>query len=72
MGLRAAEIAGYMFGDLNRTGQSIGGADPFIAAIATAVEASRRDNGSEPAGLEWVGAVILLVVALLVIVVLLM
>jgi tRNA(fMet)-specific endonuclease VapC len=32
--LRAAELAGYLFGDLHRTGQPIGGADPFIAAIA--------------------------------------
>ena len=36
LGLKAAEIAGYMFGDLHRTGQPIGGADPFIAAIAIA------------------------------------
>lgn len=36
LGLRAAEIEGYIFGDLHRTGQPIGGADPFIAAIALA------------------------------------
>lgn len=36
LGLQAAEIAGYIFGDLYRTGQPIGGADPFIAAIALA------------------------------------
>jgi tRNA(fMet)-specific endonuclease VapC len=36
LGLRAAEIAGYIFGDLHRTGQPIGRADPFIAAIALA------------------------------------
>lgn len=35
--------------------------------LPTAVEASRRDGGSESAGLGWVGAVVLLVVALLVI-----
>jgi tRNA(fMet)-specific endonuclease VapC len=34
--LKAAEIAGYIFGDLHRTGQPIGVADPFIAAIAIA------------------------------------
>ncbi len=36
LGLKAAEIAGYIFGDLHRIGQPIGGADPFIAAIALA------------------------------------
>jgi tRNA(fMet)-specific endonuclease VapC len=32
--LKAAEIAGCIFGDLHRTGKSIGRSDPFIAAIA--------------------------------------
>jgi len=34
LGLKAAEIAGYLFGDLHRIGQPIGRADPFIAATA--------------------------------------
>lgn len=36
LGLEAAEIAGYILGDLQRSGQTIGNADPFIAAIAIA------------------------------------
>ncbi len=32
--LEAAKIAGSIFGDLHRTGQPIGNADPFMAAIA--------------------------------------
>ena len=32
--LSSAEIAGRIFGDLERTGQPIGRADPMIAAIA--------------------------------------
>ena len=32
--LEAAKLAGLIFGDLHRTGQTIGRADPFIAAIA--------------------------------------
>lgn len=32
--LEAAKLAGHIFGDLHRTGQPIGRADPFIAAIA--------------------------------------
>ena len=34
LGFDEAKLAGYIFGDLHRSGQSIGGADPFIAAIA--------------------------------------
>ncbi len=36
LGVEAAEIAGYILGDLQRSGQTIGNADPFIAAIAIA------------------------------------
>ena len=32
--LDAAKLAGYIFGDLHRSGRPIGRADPFIAAIA--------------------------------------
>ena len=32
--LKSAELAGRMYADLERTGQSIGRADPMIAAIA--------------------------------------
>lgn len=32
--LEAAKLAGLMLGDLHRTGQPVGRADPFIAAIA--------------------------------------
>jgi len=32
--VRAAEVAGLLFGDLHRTGQPIGRDDPFIAATA--------------------------------------
>jgi predicted nucleic acid-binding protein len=38
LGLKAAEISGYIFGDLHRAGRPIGGADPFIAAIALVEE----------------------------------
>jgi predicted nucleic acid-binding protein len=34
LGIDEAKLAGYIFGDLHRSGQSIGAADPFIAAIA--------------------------------------
>lgn len=34
LGIEAAVLAGRVFGDLHRTGQPIGRADPFIAAIA--------------------------------------
>jgi tRNA(fMet)-specific endonuclease VapC len=32
---RTAELAGRIYGDLNRTGQPIGRADPMIAAVAS-------------------------------------
>jgi predicted nucleic acid-binding protein len=31
---QTAELAGWIYGDLERTGQTIGRADPMIAAIA--------------------------------------
>ena len=36
--LMAAATAGRIFGDLHRTGQRIGGADPFIAACAITLD----------------------------------
>lgn len=47
LSLEPARLAGYIFGDLHRTGKPIGRADPFIAAIALAEDMPLETGNTE-------------------------